>query len=196
MILTDKYIVKKQEMNAMIEPFHGEQVRRVEERKVVSYGLSSFGYDIRLGREIYEVARGIEDLAIDPKELELRTQWKQLTPITGRHGVYVTLRPNGFALGVSMERFRIPGNVLGICVGKSTYARCGLIVNVTPLEPEWEGYLTLELHNTTTRPVRVYVEEGIAQLLFMQGDNAPMTTYADRKGKYQDQPASPVFARV
>lgn len=197
MILTDKEIVYRQEVGTMIDPFFPQQVREKDGQRIISYGLSSFGYDIRIGDEIYETARGIEDYAMDPKDqADQRPQWKLLGNITGKYGRYVTIRPHGFALGVSLERFRIPRDVMAVCMGKSTYARCGLIVNVTPLEPEWEGFLTIELHNTTTRPVRVYIGEGIAQLVFHKGDNAVMVSYADRAGKYQGQPQRPVFAKV
>lgn len=197
MILTDKEIARYQEIGNMIDPFVPQQTRDKDGRKVISYGLSSFGYDIRIGDEIYETARGIEDYPMDPKDpTDQRPQWKLLPNVTGKHGRHVTIRPHGFALGVSMERFAIPRDVLGVCLGKSTYARCGLIVNVTPLEPDWQGFLTIELHNTTTRPVRVYIGEGIAQILFHKGACAPMVTYADRAGKYQGQPQRPVFAKV
>lgn len=197
MILTDKEIAHYQEIENMIDPFVPQQTRDKDGRKVISYGLSSFGYDIRIGDEIYETARGIEHYSMDPKDpTDQRPQWKLLPNVTGKHGRHVTISPHGFALGVSIERFSIPRDVLGVCLGKSTYARCGLIVNVTPLEPEWQGFLTIELHNTTTRPVRVYIEEGIAQILFHKGACAPMVTYADRAGKYQGQPQRPVFAKV
>jgi dCTP deaminase len=162
--------------HGMIEPFVEGQVRA----GVVSYGLSSFGYDIRVADEfrIFTPATG-QLSVIDPKAIDDRA----MVPYRGEVCI---IPPNSFALARTVEYFRIPRNVLTICLGKSTYARCGIIVNVTPFEPEWEGYVTIEISNTTPLPAKVYANEGIAQVIFFEGE-APETSYADRKGKYQGQ---------
>ena len=162
--------------HGMIEPFVEGQVRA----GVVSYGLSSFGYDIRVADEfrIFTPATG-QLSVIDPKAIDDRA----MVPYQGEVCI---IPPNSFALARTVEYFRIPRNVLTICLGKSTYARCGIIVNVTPFEPEWEGYVTIEISNTTPLPAKIYANEGIAQVIFFEGE-APETSYADRKGKYQGQ---------
>jgi len=159
----------------MIEPFEAGQVRE----GVVSYGLSSFGYDIRVADE-FKVFTNVHSVVVDPKRFDERS----FVDITADHCI---IPPNSFALARTLEYFRIPKDVLVVCLGKSTYARCGIIVNVTPLEPEWEGFLTLEISNTTPLPAKIYAREGIAQLLFFQGDEVPEVTYAQRRGKYQGQ---------
>jgi dCTP deaminase len=159
----------------MIEPFEDRQVRE----GVVSYGLSSYGYDIRVADE-FKVFTNINSTVVDPKNFDSRSFVDLKTDIC-------IIPPNSFALAKTIEYFRIPRDVLTICVGKSTYARCGLIVNVTPFEPEWEGYVTLEISNTTPLPARVYANEGIAQVLFFQSDEMCEVSYADKKGKYQKQ---------
>lgn len=159
----------------MIEPFEAEQVRE----GVVSYGLSSYGYDIRVADE-FKVFTDVHSVVVDPKAFDERS----FVDIRGDH---CTIPPNSFALARTQEYFRVPRDVLVVCVGKSTYARCGIIVNVTPLEPEWCGHLTLEISNTTPLPAKIYAREGIAQLLFFQGDEEPETTYAMKRGKYQGQ---------
>ena len=159
----------------MIEPFEPRQVRR----GVISYGLSSYGYDIRVARE-YKVFTNVHNQVVDPKHFDDRS-------FVDFEGDHCTIPPNSFALARTEEYFRIPRDVLVVCVGKSTYARCGLIVNVTPLEPTWEGHLTLEVSNTTPLPAKVYGGEGIAQLIFFGGEEEPEVAYADRKGKYQKQ---------
>ncbi len=159
----------------MIEPFEPDQVRE----GVISYGVSSFGYDIRVAPE-FKVFTNVHNVVVDPKEFDDRS-FVDVTTDT------CLIPPNSFALARTTEYFRIPRDTLVLCVGKSTYARCGIIVNVTPLEPTWEGYLTLEISNTTPLPARIYANEGIAQLLFFQSDQEPETAYADRKGKYQKQ---------
>ncbi len=160
----------------MIEPFEDGQVRD----GVISYGLSSFGYDIRVAKDfrIFTPATG-QLTVIDPKAVDERA-------LQSYTGDVCIIPPNSFALGRTIEYFRIPRNVLAICVGKSTYARCGIIVNVTPFEPEWEGYVTIEISNTTPLPARIYAGEGIAQVLFFEGET-PEVSYADRNGKYQKQ---------
>ena len=163
------------EEHGMIEPFETGQVRGGN----VSYGLSSYGYDIRIARE-YKVFTNVHNQVVDPKAFDDRS----FVDIVADH---CTIPPNSFALARTEEYFRVPRGVLVLCVGKSTYARCGLIVNVTPLEPTWEGHLTLEISNTTPLPAKVYGGEGIAQLIFLEGDEDPEVAYADRQGKYQGQ---------
>jgi dCTP deaminase len=159
----------------MIEPFEDRQVRE----GVVSYGLSSYGYDIRVADE-FKVFTNINSTVVDPKNFDSRS-------FVDVKADACIIPPNSFALAKTVEYFRIPRDVLTICVGKSTYARCGLIVNVTPFEPEWEGFVTLEISNTTPLPARVYANEGIAQVLFFQSDEPCDVSYADKKGKYQGQ---------
>ncbi len=159
----------------MIKPFEDRQVRQ----GIISYGLSSYGYDIRIADE-FKIFTNINTTIVDPKAFDPRS-------FVDYQGEVAIIPPNSFALGRSVEYFRIPRNVLTICVGKSTYARCGIITNVTPFEPEWEGYVTLEISNTTPLPARIYANEGIAQVLFFESDEACQTSYADRQGKYQGQ---------
>ncbi len=174
-IKSDRWIRAMVEEGGMIEPFEPDQVRT----GTISYGLSSFGYDIRVAPE-FKVFTNVHNVVVDPKNFDPRSF------VDVRESECV-IPPNSFALARTEEYFRIPRDVLAICVGKSTYARCGIVVNVTPLEPSWCGYLTLEISNTTPLPAKIYAGEGIAQLLFFQGDEEPETVYADRKGKYQDQ---------
>ena len=159
----------------MIEPFVDGQVRQ----DVISYGLSSYGYDIRVTDE-FKIFTNVHSAVVDPKAFAPDS-------FVDFKGSVCVIPPNSFVLSRTVEYFRIPRDVLTICIGKSTYARCGLIVNVTPFEPEWEGYVTLEISNTTPLPAKIYAYEGIAQVLFFQGDEMCETSYADRKGKYQRQ---------
>jgi len=159
----------------MIEPFQAGQVRE----GAISYGLSSFGYDVRVADE-YKVFTDVYSVIVDPKAFDPRS----FVDVKADHCI---IPPRSFALARTLEYFRIPRDVLAVCVGKSTYARCGIIVNVTPLEPEWRGYLTLEISNTTPLPAKIYSHEGLAQLLFFQGEEVPEVTYAQKRGKYQDQ---------
>jgi dCTP deaminase len=161
--------------HGMIEPFEDRQVRK----GVISYGLSSYGYDIRVADE-FKVFTNINNTVVDPKNFDDRSFVDMKTDVC-------IIPPNSFALAKTVEYFRIPRDVLTVCVGKSTYARCGLIVNVTPFEPEWEGYVTLEISNTTPLPAKVYANEGISQVLFFQSDEVCETSYADKQGKYQKQ---------
>ena len=163
----------------MIEPFVDGQVRYVEGKKVISYGLSSYGYDLRVANE-FKVFTNLNNSLVDPKNFNENA----FVHIEADECV---IPPNSFALARSVEYFRIPRNVLTLCIGKSTYARCGIIVNVTPFEPEWEGYVTLEISNTTPLPAKIYANEGLAQVLFYQGAEACEVSYADRKGKYMKQ---------
>lgn len=175
-IKPDHWIRRMAQEHAMIEPFVERQMRD----GVISYGLSSYGYDIRVADEyrIFTSSTGMLSV-VDPKDIDDRT-------MMAYQGEYAIIPPNSFALARTVEYFRIPRNVLTICLGKSTYARCGIIVNVTPFEPEWEGHVTLEISNTTPLPAKIYSNEGIAQVLFFEGD-PPEVSYADRKGKYQAQ---------
>ncbi|MFK7802200.1 MAG: dCTP deaminase [Anaerolineae bacterium] len=171
----DNWIRKMANEQGMIEPFIENQVRK----DVISYGVSSYGYDVRVTDE-FKIFTNVHSAMVDPKNFvpESFFDFK---------GDVCIIPPNSFVLARTVEYFRIPRNVLTMCIGKSTYARCGLIVNVTPFEPEWEGYVTLEISNTTPLPAKVYANEGIAQVLFFEGDEQCDTTYADRKGKYQGQ---------
>jgi dCTP deaminase len=174
-IKADRWIRKMALEHGMIEPFEDRQVRD----GVVSYGLSSYGYDIRVADE-FKVFTNINNTVVDPKNFDDRSFVDMKTDVC-------IIPPNSFALAKTVEYFRIPRDVLTVCVGKSTYARCGLIVNVTPFEPEWEGYVTLEISNTTPLPAKVYANEGISQVLFFQSDEVCETSYADKQGKYQKQ---------
>ena len=174
MIGSDGWIREMCEKHQMIDPF----VENLVSQGQISYGLSSYGYDIRVGRH-FKIFHNLNTTLVDPKAFDPRS-------FVDHHGDCI-IPPNSFALAETMETFKIPRGVLAVCVGKSTYARCGMIVNVTPLEPEWEGVLTLEISNTTPLPAKVYAGEGIAQLLFFQGNRECETSYRDRKGKYMDQ---------
>jgi dCTP deaminase len=174
-IKSDRWITKMAREHGMIEPFSERQVRE----GVVSYGVSSYGYDVRIADD-FKIFTNINSTVIDPKNFDSRS----FVDFVG--GVCV-IPPNSFALARTVEYFRIPRDVLVVCLGKSTYARCGIIVNVTPLEPEWEGIVTLEVSNTTPLPAKIYANEGIAQMLFFQSDEPCEVSYADKKGKYQKQ---------
>jgi dCTP deaminase len=178
-IKSDKWIRRMAESHDMIEPFEPDQVRFHDERRVISYGTSSYGYDVRCADE-FKVFTNIHSATVDPKHFDE----KSFVDVKGDSCV---IPPNSFALARTIEYFRIPRNVLTICLGKSTYARCGIIVNVTPLEPEWEGHVTLEFSNTTNLPARIYANEGVAQMLFLESDEVCETSYKDRGGKYQGQ---------
>ena len=171
----DHWIRKMAMERGMIEPFVDAQVRE----GVISYGVSSYGYDIRVADE-FKIFTNIYSAVVDPKHFDTRS-------MVDFKGDVCVIPPNSFVLAKTVEYFRIPRKVLTVCLGKSTYARCGLIVNVTPFEPEWEGYVTLEISNTTPLPARVYANEGIAQVLFFEADEECETSYADKKGKYQKQ---------
>ena len=175
MIKSDRWIKQMALDKGMIEPFEERQVRQ----GAISYGLSSYGYDLRIADQ-FKIFTNVYNSVVDPKGFDPRA-------FVDVHGATCIVPPNSFALGRSVEYFRIPRNVMTICVGKSTYARCGIIVNVTPFEPEWEGYVTLEISNTTPLPAKIYANEGIAQVLFFESDEACAVSYADRQGKYQAQ---------
>ena len=178
-IKSDKWIRRMAESTGMIEPFEPGQVKYVDGQRIVSYGTSSYGYDVRCARE-FKIFTNVNSAVVDPKNFDP-------TSFVDFVGDVCTIPPNSFALARTVEYFRIPRTVLTICLGKSTYARCGIIVNVTPLEPEWEGHVTLEFSNTTTLPARIYAGEGVAQMLFLESDEACETSYKDRGGKYQGQ---------
>ena len=168
------------ETQGMIEPFTASQIRKnTKEVAVISYGLSSYGYDVRCANE-FKVFTNVHSAMVDPKSFDSKG-------FIDMRGESCVIPPNSFALARTIEYLRIPSDVLAICVGKSTYARCGIVVNVTPLEPEWEGYITLEFSNTTNLPAKIYANEGVAQLLFLQSDEQCEVTYKQRQGKYQKQ---------
>ena len=177
-IKSDKWI-REAAKKGMIEPFETTQVRERGGEKILSYGVSSYGYDVRCAPE-FHIFTNTYCKTIDPKQFDE----KSFVPFEGD---VCLLPPHSFALGRTIEYFRIPRDILTICMGKSTYARCGVIVNVTPLEPEWEGHVTLEFSNTTDLPVRLYANEGVAQMLFLQGDEPCLVSYKDKQGKYQGQ---------
>jgi dCTP deaminase len=178
-VKSDQWIRRMVEKHRMIEPFAPDQVRQIEGRRVISYGTSSYGYDVRCAPE-FKVFTNINSAIVDPKQFDESS-------FVDMSGDVCIVPPNSFALARTVEYFRIPREVLTICVGKSTYARCGIIVNVTPLEPEWEGHVTLEFSNTTTLPAKIYANEGIAQMIFFESDEVCATSYKDRGGKYQGQ---------
>jgi len=178
-IKSDKWIRRMAAEHRMIEPFEPGQVKEVDGKRIVSYGTSSYGYDIRCSNE-FKIFTNINATIVDPK----RFDEKSFVDIRGDECI---IPPNSFALARTVEFFRIPRSVLTICLGKSTYARCGIIVNVTPLEPEWEGHVTLEFSNTTPLPARIYANEGVAQVIFIESDEVCETSYRDRGGKYQGQ---------
>ena len=174
-IKPDHWIKQMARDRGMIEPFETTQVRD----GVISYGVSSYGYDIRVADE-FKIFTNVHSAIVDPKRFDPRSMVDLTSDVC-------VIPPNSFALARTVEYFRIPRNVLTICVGKSTYARCGIIVNVTPFEPEWEGYVTLEISNTTPLPAKIYANEGIAQVLFFEAEDECEISYADKKGKYQSQ---------
>ena len=179
-IKSDKWISEMSKNNKMIEPFSENQVRMDEEgNKLISYGVSSYGYDVRCSNE-FKVFTNIHSAIVDPKSFDEKS-------FVDIESDICVIPPNSFALARTVEYFRIPRNVLTICLGKSTYARCGIIVNVTPLESEWEGHVTLEFSNTTNLPAKIYAGEGVAQMLFFESDEECKTSYKDRGGKYQGQ---------
>jgi dCTP deaminase len=174
-IQSDRWITRMALEHGMIEPFENSQVRE----GVISYGVSSYGYDMRVANE-FRIFTNVMSSVVDPKKFDPNC-FVEFT------GDVCIVPPNSFALARSLEYFRIPRNVVTITVGKSTYARCGIITNVTPFEPEWEGFVTLEISNTTPLPAKIYANEGIAQVLFFKGEEEPLVSYRDKKGKYQGQ---------
>ena len=174
-VMSDKWIKKMSQENEMITPFVENQQRGDN----ISFGLSSYGYDARVSNE-FKIFTNIHSTVVDPKN------FSQESFVTKKEDVCI-IPPNSFVLASTVEYFKIPRDVLVICLGKSTYARCGIIVNVTPLEPEWEGHVTLEFSNTTPLPAKIYANEGACQFIFLKGDQPPEVSYADRKGKYMKQ---------
>jgi dCTP deaminase len=174
-VKNDAWITRMAKGHRMIEPFEDRQVRQ----GVISYGVSSYGYDIRVADE-FRIFTNVNSSVVDPKNFDENSLVRVDREVC-------IIPPNSFALARTVEYFRIPRNIITVCVGKSTYARCGIIVNVTPFEPEWEGYATLEISNTTPLPAKVYANEGIAQVLFLESDEECLVSYADKKGKYQSQ---------
>ncbi|HTZ74370.1 MAG TPA: dCTP deaminase [Candidatus Aquilonibacter sp.] len=174
-VKSDKWIRRMALEHKMIEPFEDRQVRD----GVISFGVSSYGYDMRVADE-FRIFTNVNSTIVDPKNFDAKS-------FVEFKGAVCIVPPNSFALARSVEFFRIPRNVLTICVGKSTYARCGIIVNVTPFEPEWEGFVTLEISNTTPLPAKIYANEGLCQVVFFESDEPCETSYRDKKGKYQSQ---------
>ncbi|WP_022947789.1 dCTP deaminase [Methylohalobius crimeensis] len=178
-IKSDRWIRRMAETHGMVEPFEPKQISEAGGERIISYGTSSYGYDIRCADE-FKVFTNINSAIVDPKNFDPASFVDIKSDVC-------LIPPNSFALARTVEYFRIPRNVLTICMGKSTYARCGIIVNVTPLEPEWEGHVTLEFSNTTPLPAKIYANEGVGQVLFLEADEVCETSYLDRGGKYQGQ---------
>ncbi len=178
-IKSDKWIRRMAESNGMIEPFEPGQIRENGNGRIISYGTSSYGYDVRCANE-FKIFTNINTAVVDPKSFDEKSFVDLVSDVC-------IIPPNSFVLARTVEYFRIPRNVLTLCLGKSTYARCGIIVNVTPLEPEWEGHVTLEFSNSTPLPARIYANEGVAQMLFFESDEICETSYKDRGGKYMAQ---------
>jgi dCTP deaminase len=178
-VLSDRQIRKRVEEMGMIEPFEAGQIKRAGSVKMISYGTSSYGYDLRCSNE-FKVFTNINSVVVDPKNFDEKS-------FVDIESDVCIIPPNSFALSRSFEYFRIPRDILAQCLGKSTYARCGIIVNVTPFEPEWEGYVTLEFSNTTPLPAKIYAFEGCAQVIFLEASEPCETSYKDRGGKYQGQ---------
>jgi len=178
-IKSDKWIIDQSENHQLISPFEPAQIRELNGEKIVSYGVSSYGYDVRCSNE-FKIFTNTHSAIVDPKEFDPNS----FIDVTADECI---IPPNSFALARTVEYFKIPRSVLTLCLGKSTYARCGIIVNVTPLEPEWEGHVTLEFSNTTNLPAKIYANEGVAQMIFFESDQVCKTSYKDRGGKYQGQ---------
>ena len=178
-IKSDHWIRRMSENEGMISPFERGQVREHDGQRVISYGTSSYGYDVRCSNK-FKIFTNVHSTTVDPKSFDENS----FIDVEADHCI---IPPNSFALASTVEYFKIPRSVLTVCLGKSTYARCGIIVNVTPLEPEWEGHVTLEFSNTTTLPAKIYANEGVAQMLFYETDEVCDVSYKDRNGKYQGQ---------
>ena len=178
-IKSDLWIRRQAEEHKMIEPFTAGQVKTANDQRIISYGTSSYGYDVRCSKH-FKIFTNINSAVVDPKAFNPES-------FVDFEGDVCIIPPNSFALASTVEYFRIPRSVLTVCLGKSTYARCGIIVNVTPLEPEWEGNVTLEFSNTTPLPAKIYANEGVAQMIFFESDEPCETSYRDRDGKYQGQ---------
>lgn len=193
MIKNDIWIAQMAE-KGMISPFFDRLVRKVEDLPVISYGLSSYGYDIRLSENEFRVFRHIPGTVVDPKNFNP----ENLEPVklhTDSQGSYFILPAHSYGLGVALERLEIPDNITVLCIGKSTFARCGIIANLTPAEAGWRGHLTLEFSNSSSADCRIYANEGVVQLLFLEGEPCDVS-YEKRRGKYQDQPEKVIFSKV
>ncbi len=178
-IQADKWIIKMAKEQKMIEPFCAKQIRNIKDKKIISYGVSSYGYDVRCASE-FKIFTNINTSIVDPKNFSTSNFVEVNSDVC-------IIPPNSFVLARTIEYFQIPRSTLVICLGKSTYARCGIIVNVTPLEPQWKGHVTLEFSNTTPLPAKIYANEGAAQMLFFKADEECQVSYKDRNGKYQGQ---------
>ena len=194
MLKNDQWIIEQAEQG-MIAPFERSLVRQIEGRQVISYGLSSYGYDLSLSQLDFRVFRHIPGTIVDPKRFNPKNLERADLHEEEDGSKYFVIPANAYGLGVSRERVAMPKNVTAICLGKSTLARCGIIANITPIEASWEGYITLEFSNASSADCRIYANEGVVQLLFLEGDPCQIT-YADRSGKYQDQPQAVTLARV
>ncbi|HCF26049.1 MAG TPA: dCTP deaminase [Cyanobacteria bacterium UBA11049] len=194
MLKNDRWIIEQAHLG-MIDPFEETLVRQIENRRVISYGLSSYGYDLRLSPLDFRVFRHIPGTVVDPKRFNPKNL-EQVDLHTDEDGAsYFIIPANSYALGVSLEQIKMCSNVTAICLGKSTLARCGIIANITPIEASWKGFITLEFSNASSADCRIYANEGVVQLLFFEGE-ACATTYADRNGKYQNQKAQVTLAKV
>jgi dCTP deaminase len=189
-MLPDHELIRLAREEGMIAPFEAQQVSKVDDKRVISYGVSSYGYDARVGPE-FKVFTPVWATEVDPKNFDERS----VVDVVAQDG-YIRIPPHSFALGRSIERFNIPRDVSVFCLGKSTYARCGIIVNVTPLEAGWQGYVTLEFSNTTPLPARIYAGEGVCQFIFFRSASPCLVSYADRNGKYQGQGTVPTLPRL
>jgi len=192
-IKSDRWI-KIEAEKGMIQPFQSSLIRQVDDNRVISYGLSSYGYDIRLSPKEFKIFKHIPGTVIDPKRFN-PNNLESIDLHTDDNGSFFILPAHSYGLGVAVERLQIPNNVTVICIGKSTYARCGIVANLTPGEAGWKGHLTLEFSNSSSADCRIYANEGVAQLLFFEGEPCE-TSYSDRNGKYQNQSESVVIARV
>lgn len=187
-VKSDRWIEKVSREQGMIDPFLPELIRQVDGRRIISAGTSSYGYDIRLSAEHgFKIFSPIHAGIVDPKRFDEKCLVDAPMYKEADGASYFLMPPHSYGLGLTKEYFKIPRGVLGLCHGKSTYARCGVIVNTTPLEPEWTGHLVLEFSNSSATSVRIYAEEGVSQVIFLEGDEVCATSYADRAGKYQDQ---------
>lgn len=195
MLKNDIWIQGKAEGSNMISPFSPHQIRVVDDLKILSYGLGSYGYDIRLSPNDFRTFRHIPGTVVDPKHFNTENLERAPLHQAEDGSEYFVLPGHSYGLGVAMERLRIPPNITVLCIGKSTYCRCGIIANLSPAEAGWRGHLTIELSNSSPADARIYAKEGIVQLLFFEGDNC-QTSYAAREGKYQDQLAEVTIARI
>lgn len=186
-IKSDRWILRMCEEEGLITPFERQLIRQIDDRRIISSGVSSYGYDCRLAKDEFKVFSPIQGTEIDPKNFDSNSLLDVPLRTAADGSVYWLLPPHSYALGVTIERFNMPRRVTGIALGKSTYARSGLIVNTTPLEANWHGRLVVELYNAANLPVRLYAEEGFVQILFFESDEECITSYNDRSGKYQNQ---------